>query len=228
MFRWYHAIGVPLKQAYGQTEASGICAVHPDGEVRYDSVGRPLPGVELRISDSGEILIRGQLCSGYFENPEATARALRDGWLHGDHGLLDEHGHLIVVDRLNDLMRLQDGTPLAPPISGEQAEVQPVHQRGGGLRQRPPIRGCAVEHRFRCLRQVGRAQGLPFTTYVDLSQRPEIARLCVSEVERANADLPRNLRIRRFVVLYKELDPDDDEITRPARSAAPSISATPE
>jgi long-chain acyl-CoA synthetase len=216
VFRWYHGIGVPLKQAYGQTEASGICAVHPDGEVRYDSVGKPLPGVELRISDDGEILIRGPvLFQGYFENPEATARTLRDGWLHtGDHGLIDEDGHLIVVDRLNDLMRLRDGTPVAPQYLENKLKFSPYIKEAVVFANDRPFVATLLNIDFDVFAKWAERRGLPFTTFVDLSQRPEVAEICLSEVNRANADLPKNLRIRRFVVLYKELDPDDDEITR--------------
>ena len=114
VFRWYHGIGVPLKQAYGQTETTGICAVHPDGQIRYDTVGGPLPGVEVQVSDRGRNAdSRSGPLQGYDKDEAATRNVLRDGWLQtGDHGLVDEHGQLVVIDRLKDLVGLDDGTPL--------------------------------------------------------------------------------------------------------------------
>ena len=175
-------------------------------------------------------LIRGRCVPGLFREPEATARALRDGWLHtGDHGLLDEHGHLIVVDRLNDLMRLQDGTPLAPQYLENKLKFSPYIKEVVVFANDRPFVAALLNIDFDVFAKWAERKGLPFTTYVDLSQRPEIARLCVSEVEQANADLPRNLRIRRFVVLYKNSIPTTTRSRGPARSAAPpSISATPE
>jgi long-chain acyl-CoA synthetase len=102
VFTFFRAIGLNLKQVYGQTETSGICVLHPDSEVRLETVGKPTPGTAIHISDIGEILIRGEcVFLGYYKDPEATTRAIEDGWLHtGDAGLLDQHGHLVMIDRL--------------------------------------------------------------------------------------------------------------------------------
>ena len=112
VFRFFHTIGVNLKQLYGQTEVSGISVVHRDGDIRFHTVGRPFPQTEIRISDEGEILCRGPaVFQGYFRNPRATAETLENGWLHsGDAGYFEEDGHLVVIDRLADVMKLPDGT----------------------------------------------------------------------------------------------------------------------
>ena len=116
VFRFFHAIGVNLKQVYGQTEIIGIAFVHRDGDVRHDTVGLPIPGTEVRISEAGEILLRSDaVCAGYWERPEATQETFGDGWLHtGDAGYLTEDGHLVVIDRLSDVMRTEKGTVFSP------------------------------------------------------------------------------------------------------------------
>ena len=216
VFRWYHSIGVPLKQVYGQTETTGICSGHPDGQIRHDTVGVPFPGVEVRVSDEGEVLIRGPvLFQGYYKNEEATGSALRDGWLHtGDHGLIGEQDHLVIVDRVKDLMRLQDGTPLAPQYIENKLKFSPYIKEAVVFGHDRPHVAALLNIDFSVFGKWAERNGLAYTTYVDLSQRPEVAQVCRAEVERVNADLPGKLRIHRFVVLYKELDPDDDEITR--------------
>jgi len=216
VFRWYHSIGVPLKQVYGQTESTGICVAHPDGQVHYDTVGVPLPGVEMRISDDGETLIRGPVVfQGYYKDDGATRRALDTGWLHtGDHGLIDEHGQLVMIDRLKDLMRLEDGTPVAPQYIENKLKFSPFIKEAVAFGQDRPYVGALINIDFPVVARWAERMGLAYTTFVDLSQRPEVAEICLAEVNRVNAELPRNVRIRRFVVLYKELDPDDDEITR--------------
>jgi long-chain acyl-CoA synthetase len=216
VFRWYHSIGVPLKQVYGQTETTGICSGHPDAQIRHDTVGVPFPGVEVRVSDEGEVLIRGPvLFQGYYKNEEATRSALRDGWLHtGDHGLIGEQSHVVIVDRMTDLMRLQDGTPVAPQYIENKLKFSPYIKEAVVFAHDRPHVAALLNIDFSVFGKWAERSGLAYTTFVDLSQRPEVAQVCLTEVERVNAELPRNLGIRCFVVLYKELDPDDDEITR--------------
>ncbi len=216
VFRWFHGLGIPLKQVYGQTETTGICTTQPEGDERYETVGVPLPNVDVNISDSGEVLVQGPLVfQGYFKNPEATKAAMRDGWLHtGDHGLLGDGGHLTIVDRLKDLMRLRDGTPVAPQLIENKLKFSPYVKEAVVFANERPYAAALLNIDFGVVGKWAERTGLPYTTYADLSQRPEVAELCLAEVRRVNADLPRNVRVRRFVVLYKELDPDDDEITR--------------
>ena len=127
VFRFFHAIGVNLKQLYGQTEVSGISVVHRDGDIRFHTVGRPFPETEIRISEEGEILCRSPaVFQGYFRNPEATAKTLVDGWLHsGDAGYFEEDGHLVVIDRLADVMKLPDGTNFSPQFVENKLKFSP-------------------------------------------------------------------------------------------------------
>lgn len=216
VFRFYHGLGVNLKQIYGQTENIGIAYVHRDGDVRFDTVGLPLPGGECRISDTGEILSRSPaVCQGYYKKTDATADTIRDGWLHsGDAGRLTPEGHLVVIDRLSDVMRAAGGETFSPQYIENRLKFSPYIKEavvfGDGqddvtafLNVDPLTAGqWAERHR------------LAYTTYMDLSGKPEVADLIRKEVAGINALLEEHERVRRFVLLYKLLDADDDELTR--------------
>ena len=136
-FRFFHALGVNLKQIYGQTEIAGISIVHRDGDVKFDTVGTPIPETEVKITEEGEIITKSpSVFLGYYKNEEATKKTLVDGWLYsGDRGFIDEDGHLVVFDRSKDVMTLSDGRPFAPPIPGNPAEIQSVCAGGLGHRR---------------------------------------------------------------------------------------------
>ncbi len=214
--RFYRGIGVNLKQIYGITEAGGLVCVQPDGQVRSDSVGRPLPGTEVSFTEDGEILLRSPaIFSGYYRNPEATERALVDGRLHtGDAGFTDPDGHLVVIDRAADLARLSDGTSFAPQFIENKLKFSSYIKEAVAL-------GSQREHVAALINIDGASVGrwaerreIPYTSYIDLCLRPEVHQLIEGEVARVNAGLPEGTAIRRFLVLHKELDPDDGEITR--------------
>ena len=217
VFRFFHALGVNLKQIYGQTEVSGISVIHRDGDVRYHTVGLPLPGTELRIAEDGEILTRSPaVFVGYYRNEEATAETLRDGWLHsGDAGYFAEDGHLVVVDRKQDVMQLHDGTRFSPQLLENKLKFSP-HVReavvfgGGGY----PYVSALVTIDFANVGKWAEKRQLAYTTFTDLSQQNAVYDLVAAHVERINEDLPDAARIRRFLLLYKELDADDAELTR--------------
>lgn len=230
VFRFFHAIGVNLKQIYGQTEICGIAVAHRDGDIRFSTVGVPIPGTDLRIADDGEILLRSPaVFQGYYRNDEDTAAALdAEGWLHtGDAGYLDD-GHLVVIDRAKDVVESSDGTRFSPAFIENKLKFSPFVEEavvfagptaGGGDRAGddredrsaitamltidPQTVGTWAEQRH-----------LGYTTYTDLAGKAEVYDLIAEEVDRANADLPEAVRVRRFVLLHKQLDPDDDEITR--------------
>jgi long-chain acyl-CoA synthetase len=215
VFRFFHAIGVNLKQIYGQTEICGIAVAHRDGAVRFHTVGVPIPGTELRIADDGEILLRSvSVFRGYLHDPQATARArTADGWVHtGDAGYLDD-GELVVIDRQSDVLSLPDGGRFSSAFIENKLKFSPY------VEEAVSFHGPAGITAIICVdpRVVGawaeRAR-VGYTTYTDLAGKPEVADLLAEEVGRANADLPEPIRIRRFVLLHKQLDPDDDEITR--------------
>ena len=216
VFRFYHALGVNLKQIYGQTEVSGISVVHRDGDVRFQTVGVPLPETEIRIADSGEILARGpSVFQGYFEDPEATDEALDDGWLHsGDAGYLDEDGHLVVIDRLGDVMRLSDGTTFSPQFLENKLKFSPYVQEAVVFGGDEPFVTAIVALDFENAGQWAERRQIAYTTFTDLAQKPELYELVGEHVREVNADVPEAARIRRFLLLHKELHADDAELTR--------------
>jgi long-chain acyl-CoA synthetase len=215
VFRFFHAIGVNLKQIYGQTEICGIAICHRDDDVRFHTVGTPLPDTELRIAGDGEILLRSpSVFSGYLNNPEATAKTIdRDGWLHtGDAGYLDGD-HLVVIDRRADVLTQPDGSRFSSAFIENKIKFSPYVEEAVTF---PGARGiCAII----CLDPTttgtwAEKARLAYTTYSDLASKAEVGELVAEEIARANADLPEPIRVRRFVLLHKQLDPDDDEITR--------------
>ncbi|MCP4342850.1 MAG: long-chain fatty acid--CoA ligase [Desulfobulbaceae bacterium] len=217
LFTFYQAIGVNLKQIYGQTEIVGIAYMHRDGDVRPDTVGKPLPGTECRISEEGEILSRSaSVTPGYYKLPEKTDELLEGGWLHsGDAGYIDEHGHLVVIDRISDVMHNKKGEMFSPMFLENRLKFSPYIKEavifGDGkeyvaalINVDPIVVGKWAEDR-----------GISFSTYMDLSFQPEVAELingAVVEINR-NREKP-HFKIKRFALLYKLLDMDDGELTK--------------
>jgi long-chain acyl-CoA synthetase len=216
IFAFFRAIGLNLKQVYGQTETSGICVVHPDGEVRSETVGRPTPGTRVRISESGEILVAGEsVFLGYYKNPEATARALDDGWLRtGDAGVLDGQGHLVMIDRVTDVLKMADGSRFSPALIENKLKFSPFVREAVVIGEERPFVVALIQIDMGNVGNWAEARRLPFTTFKDLSGKPEVASLIGEAVARVNQDLPDVARIREFALFDKELDADDDELTR--------------
>jgi long-chain acyl-CoA synthetase len=218
VFRFFHAIGVNLKQIYGQTEICGIAVVHRDDDLRFHTVGTPIPATEMSIADDGEVLLRSPaVFQGYYRNEEATAAAVdADGWLHtGDAGYLDDGDHLVVIDRAKDVMEAGDGTRFSPAFIENKIKFSPYVEEavafGGEGR---PYLTALVTIDLHTVGAWAERNHLSYTTYTDLAQKPAVYRLIAGEVDRANQDLPESIAIRRFLLLHKQLDPDDDEITR--------------
>jgi long-chain acyl-CoA synthetase len=216
VFTFFRTIGLNLKQVYGQTESAGICAVHPDGEVRAETVGKPTPGTRVRISDAGEILIASDsVFLGYYKNAEATATALDDGWLHtGDAGVVDEQGHLVMIDRLKDVLRLADGSRFSPALIENKLKFSPYVREAVVVGEERPYVVALMQIDMGNVGNWAEAHRLPFTTFKDLSRKPEVSALIGEAVARVNQDLPAVARIRGFALFDKELDADDDELTR--------------
>ena len=213
---YFHALGVNLKQIYGQTEVAGIAIVHPDDDVRLDTVGKPLPETEVRIAEDGEILIRSPaVMKGYYRNPEATRRALDpEGWLHtGDVGELRD-GHLVIHDRAKEILTLSDGTRVAPQLVQAKLKFSPYIAEAAVVGEGRPYLAALLNIDYETVSRWAERRGIPFTGYSDLSQKPEVLRLLQREVARANKRLPERARVRRFVSLFKEFHPDDGEMTR--------------
>jgi len=215
-FRFLRALGLNIKQLYGQTEIAGYSCVHRDDDVRFETVGRPTPGVEVRISPEGEILERSEsVFLGYYKDPQATRAALMDGWLHtGDAGYFNEDGHLVVIDRLADVMRLADGTLFSPQFIENKLKFSPFVREAVVIGHGRPFVAAILNIDMPVCGKWAEDRQIAYTTYTDLSQKPQVYTLVADEVRRANETLPAPARIRRFVLLHKELDADDGELTR--------------
>jgi long-chain acyl-CoA synthetase len=216
VFTFFRTMGLNLKQVYGQTESAGICAVHPDAEVRAETVGKPTPGTRVRISDTGEILIASDsVFLGYHKNAEATAAALDGGWLHtGDAGLLDEQGHLVMIDRLKDVLKLADGSRFSPALIENKLKFSPHVREAVVVGEERPYVVALLQIDIGNVGSWAEANRLPFTTFKDLAHKPEVAALIGEVVARVNQDLPAVAHIRGFALFDKELDADDEELTR--------------
>ncbi|HIP85807.1 MAG TPA: long-chain fatty acid--CoA ligase, partial [Pyrodictium sp.] len=213
---FYHALGVNLKQIYGQTEVAGIAVVHPDDDVRPDTVGKPLPETEIKIAEDGEILIKSPaVMVGYYKNLEATAKTLVGGWLHtGDVGELTPDGHLVVKDRAKEIFRLADGTPVAPQVVQNKLKFSPYIGEAAIIGEGRPYLVALINIDYETVSRWAERRRIPFTSYADLSQKPEVLELLKREVAKANSRLPEKLRVRKFASLFKEFHPDDGEMTR--------------
>ncbi len=216
IFAFFRTIGLNLKQVYGQTETAGICVVHPDGDVRAGTVGKPTPGTRVRISESGEILVAGEsVFLGYYKNPEATARALDDGWLRtGDAGLLEPDGHLVMIDRVTDVLRMADGSRFSPALIENKLKFSPFVREAVVVGEERPYVVALIQIDMGNVGSWAETHRLPFTTFKDLSGKPEVAALIAEAVARVNQGVPEAARIREFALFDKELDADDGELTR--------------
>ncbi|BCS89638.1 AMP-binding protein [Pseudodesulfovibrio sediminis] len=217
IFRFFHALGVRLKQIYGQTEIAGISCIHKDGEVDFTSVGAPIPETEVRITEEGEIISRSPaVFLGYYKNEEATRETVsEDGWLlSGDAGYFDDNGRLVVIDRLKDVMHLNDGTQFSPQFLENKIKFSPFLRESvvlGGGRDYVSAILCID---MAIVGHWAETQMVTYTTYQDLAAKDEVYQLIKDEVAKTNATLPAETQIKRFCLLYKELDPDDGELTR--------------
>jgi len=218
-FRFFHGLGVNLKQIYGQTEISGISCIHYDGDVNFDSVGKPIPETEIVISESGEILSNSpSVFLGYYKNEEATAETLRDGWLHsGDAGHFTDDGHLVVIDRLKDVMKMSNGTMFSPQFIENKLKFSPYIKEAVCVGDQLPYITSIICIDMPIVGKWAENSRINYTTYTDLASKPGIHELIAEEVMKVNRDLSRINEasvIEKFVLLYKELDADDDELTR--------------
>ena len=216
VLEFFRGIGVNLTQLYGMTECSTPATVQPGTQVKPDTVGPPIPGVRLRVDDNGEVLIASPgLFSGYLDDSAATAAALRDGWLRtGDAGLLDPDGHLVILDRARDVSHLEDGTVFAPQYVENKLKFSPYIKEAVAIGHERPFVAAMINIDPEVVGNWAQRRQVAYSGYADLAQNPRVAELIGNEVRRVNALLAPALRVRRLVVLHKELDPDDAEITR--------------
>lgn len=218
VFTFFHAIGVNLRQIYGQTECSGVAVMHQGAGIFLDTVGEPFPGMEVRISDSGEVLLRGPLTfAGYLRNDEATAAAMQDGWLRtGDQGSLRD-GQLTIFDRMKEVCRTIAGEEFSPQLLQNKLKFSRFIREAVVVGHERPHVAALVQIDYDNVGNWATRRGLNYTTFKDLSLRPEVRELIAAEIDKTNHGIPSGLRIKRFHLLQKELDADDDEVTRTAK-----------
>ncbi|MGV3570192.1 MAG: AMP-binding protein [Ramlibacter sp.] len=222
LFTFYRAIGVNLKQLYGQTETAVFVCMQPDNQVSADTVGVPCRDVEIRLTDSGEILVRSPgLLKEYYKNPQATAEAKdAQGWYHtGDAGFLDARGHLKIIDRAKDVGRLADGSLFAPKYIENKLKFFPHIKEAVAVGDGREQVCVMLNIDFEAVGNWAEKRNLSYAGYTDLAQKPEVYQLVRECIEKVNADLATDARlagsqVHRFLVLHKELDADDGELTR--------------
>jgi long-chain acyl-CoA synthetase len=222
LFRFYRSIGVNLKQFYGSTETCAYICLQPDGQIKFDSVGLPAPGVEVKLADNGEVLVKSPtLMTCYYKRPDATSEAIdAQGYFHtGDAGLFDHEGHLKIIDRAADVGRMNQGAIFAPNYIENKLKFFPFIKEAVAFgHQRDEV--CAfLNIDMEAVGNWAERRGIAYSGYTDLAANPQVYELMRESVEKVNADLAAEegmgaTQIHRFLVLHKELDPDDDELTR--------------
>ena len=222
LFRFYRSIGVNLKQLYGSTETCAAVCLQPDREIKFDSVGKPAPGVEVRIAPNGEVQVRGKiLFKEYYKRPDATAESIdADGWFHtGDAGFFDDDGHLKIIDRAKDVGKLAGGAMFAPNyIENKLKFFQYIKEAVCFGHDRDMV--CAfINIDMGAVGNWAERRGIAYAGYTDLAGKSEVYELLRDCVEQVNAELSHDAmvadtQVHRFLILHKELDPDDDELTR--------------
>jgi long-chain acyl-CoA synthetase len=216
VIRFFRAKGLNLKHAYGLTEGGGVFQVQPDREVKPESVGKPLPRTEIKIAEDQEVLVKTPSCFvGYYQDPEATKKALREGWLYtGDAGYIDDDGHLLIIGRKEEIMRTKAGEAISSDFIETRLKFSPYIKEavvwGEG---RDYITGF-INIDFGNVGSWAEDRMIPYTTYTDLSQQTAVEELILGEVRQVNTQLPKPMRLHKIILLYKLLDADDEELTR--------------
>jgi len=216
-FRFFRAFGVNLKQVYGSTELTGLASLQPDTEADPNTAGRPCKGIEVKIAERGEVLVKGAgVFKGYYKNEEATREVIDgEGWFHtGDAGFLDPRGHLVIIDRAKDVGATQDGTPFAPQFIENKLKFSPFIREAVCFGNDRAFVAAMVAIDMNTVGNWAERRGIPYTSYMDLALKDEIRTLVGEEIAKANATLPEATKVRRFLLLSKDLEADDAEMTR--------------
>jgi long-chain acyl-CoA synthetase len=221
-FKFFQAMGVPLRTLYGQTELLGAYTLHPSGEVDPDTTGVAMADdIEIRIDNPdiqgvGEIVVRHpNMFLGYYKNPEASAADMKDGWMYsGDAGYFNQNKQLVVIDRIKDLAETSRGERFSPQYIENKLKFSPYIAEAVVLGAGRETLAAMICIRYSIISKWAEKNRISFTTYTDLASRGEVYALLRKEVETVNATLPPAQRISRFLLLYKELDADDGELTR--------------
>jgi len=216
VIRFFRANGLNLKQCYGLTETGGIFQVQPDEEVKPETVGICLPRTEIKITEDQEVLVSTKSnFVGYYQNPEETDKALKDGWFYtGDAGYLDEDGHLIIIGRKQDIMRTVEGEAFSPDFIETRLKFSPYIQESVIWGEGQQYLTGFINIDFGNVGNWAEDRKIPYTTYIDLSQQPAVEKMIIGEVAEVNAQLPEPMQLKKIILLYKMLDADDEELTR--------------
>ena len=219
--RFFHALGINLKQVYGSTEVTGGMTLHRDGDIKFASVGKPIPETEARIGEDGEILLTGPiLFQGYYKNPEATASSLwvdengRHWFRTGDAGYIDDDGHIIYLDRVKEMLTLANGEKFSPQFIEGRLKFSPYIRDVMVVGTERDFVTALIVMDYGNVGNWAERRGVGYTTFIDLSQKPEVYDLIQQAIAEVNESLPPNGRIRRFVLMHKEFDADEEEMTR--------------
>lgn len=216
-FRFFRALGVNLKQLYGSTELAGLCSIQLDGEANPDTVGKPCGDVQVRIAENGEVQVKSSgVFMGYYKNEAATKEAFaEDGWFKtGDAGVIGRDGSLTIIDRAKDVGKLADGSAFAPQFVENKLKFSAYISEAISFGHDRPFVTAMVAIDFNTVGKWAERRNLPYTNYLDLAQKPEVRDLIGEEIDRINRTLPEALRIKRYMLLGKDFDADDAEITR--------------
>jgi long-chain acyl-CoA synthetase len=215
-FRFYHALNLPLKSLYGTTEGGALTGAKND-DIHLETVGPAHPGTEVKITDAGEIIYRQPgVFMGYYQDPEKTAQVLKDGWFHtGDRGFVREDGQIVFLDRLEDLVELASGDELAPQFIESRLKSSPYIKDAWVLAgpERAFASAIIIINYDNVSRWAGQRR-VTYTTFTDLSQKPEVYGLVKTEIDRINKDLTPSTRVKKYANLHKEFDPNEGELTR--------------
>ena len=222
LFKFYRSIGINLKQLYGQTETCAYVCLQPDGQVKSDTVGAPAPGVEIKIADNGEVLVKGaMLLKEYYQRPDATAESINaDGYfLTGDAGFLDEDGHLKIIDRAKDVGKLSNGAMFAPNYIENKLKFYPFVKEAVCFGHDRDMVTAFINIDIGAVGNWAERRNIAYAGYTDLAGKAQVLELIKTCIEEVNAGLAHDAmvadsQVHRFLVLHKELDPDDDELTR--------------
>jgi long-chain acyl-CoA synthetase len=216
-FRFFRAIGVNLKQVYGSTETTGLVSLQPSTEANPNTAGLPCRGIEVKIAERGEVLVRSAgTFRGYLKNEAATREVIdADGWFHtGDAGFIDPRGHLVIIDRAKDVGAMQDGTAFAPQFIENKLKFSPFIREAVAFGNAQAFVTAMIAIDMTTAGNWAERRSLPYTSFADLAQKPEVRGLIREEIVKVNATLPDAIKVRRFLLLSKDLDADDAEITR--------------
>ena len=216
-FRFFRSIGVNLKQIYGSTETTGLVSVQPTREANPTTAGRPCPGIEVKIAERGEVLVKSAgVFRGYLKNDEATREVIdAEGWFHtGDAGFIDPRGHLVIIDRAKDVGSLADGTPFAPQFVENKLKFSPFIREAVAFGDQRPFVTAMIAIDMNTVGNWAERRSIAYTSYMDLSGKPEVRALIGEEIRKCNETLPEAGKVRRFLLLTKDLEADDAEMTR--------------